>query len=237
MPGLPVPAGAIGAGAQRRERGLVAGETATQPTGLVLTAVPQVGGDPTEGGLVMGGGLGPEREATDEEVVDLMNDGVLLVGDPRPAYSTNAFFFSLEGLFSLHFLNAGNFTLWVAMDYHTDGWRWNASDNDCRFAGGCMPGGDIQADPMDMGRLDSRQRQVRLRLGGSLEFILSANWNMWASFEGILAGKARRIYGDVWGFGHNDVQLYGRLGFTYKFGYVEREQDPIPVTEPVAVAF
>ena len=185
----------------------------------------------------MGGGLGPEREATDEEVVDLMNDGVLLVGDPRPAYSTNAFFFSLEGLFSLHFLNAGNFTLWVAMDYHTDGWRWNASDNDCRFAGGCMPGGDIQADPMDMGRLDSRQRQVRLRLGGSLEFILSANWNMWASFEGILAGKARRIYGDVWGFGHNDVQLYGRLGFTYKFGYVEREQDPIPVTEPVAVAF
>lgn len=187
----------------------------------------------------LGGGLGPDRTATDEEVQDLMATGELMIGDPAPAYSTNAFFFSLEGLFSLHFLNAGNFTLWIAMDYHTDGWRWNASDNDCRYASGCEPGmGDtLVAGAMDLGRIDGRQKQVRLRLGGSLEFILSANWNMWASFEGILAGKARRIFGDVWGLGHNDVQLYGRLGFTYKFGYVEREEDPLPATEPVAVAF
>lgn len=178
----------------------------------------------------LGGGLGPSRGPTDEELADLG------FPDPAPEYDTNAFFFSLEGLFSLHFLNAGNFTLWIAMDYHTDGWRWNASDNDCRYQHGCMPASDRPLDPtVDLARLDARQRQVRLRLGGSLEFILSATWNMWASFEGILAGKARRIFGDVWGLGHNDVQLYGRLGFTYKFGYVEREEDPLP--EPVAVAF
>lgn len=187
----------------------------------------------------MGGGLGPTRGPTDEELVELG------MPDPEPEYSTNTFFFSLEGLFSLHFLNAGNFTLWIAMDYHTDGWRWNASDSDCRFASGCEPGaGDTQVmGGMDLARIEGRQRVTRLRLGGSLEFILSSNWNMWASFEGILAGNARRIFGDVWGLGHNDVQLYGRLGFTYKFGYVERDEeparpaDPEPETPVTAMAF
>jgi hypothetical protein len=81
-------------------------------------------------------------------------------------------------------------------------------------------------DPvMGNNRIDERQKMARFRLGGSLEFIMSSSWNMWASFEGILAGRPRRILSDVWGFEHNDIQIYARLGFTYKFGYVEREAD------------
>ncbi len=48
---------------------------------------------------------------------------------------------------------------------------------------------------------------------------------MWGSFEGILAGDPRRILGDVWGLGRDDIEIYARLGFTYKFGYAEREED------------
>ncbi len=175
--------------------------------------------------LRIGGGLGPAREATEEEVVDLEAAGEWDSSMPVPEHATNTFFFSLEGLFSLHFLNAGNFTLWLALDYHSDAWVWNGRDSDCRWASGCQPmGGDTLADGADdSDRLSGRQSLARLRLGGSLEFILSSRWNTWASFEGILAGGSRRIFGDVWGFGKPDIQLYARLGFTYKFGYVERD--------------
>ena len=73
--------------------------------------------------------------------------------------------------------------------------------------------------------LDVTQSLTRFRLGGSLEFILSDKWNVWASFEGILAGPDRRILGDMWGFERDDLSLYARLGLTYKFGYTEREDD------------
>ncbi|MEZ4250299.1 MAG: PEGA domain-containing protein [Polyangiales bacterium] len=184
----------------------------------------------------LGGGLGPGRQTTQEDFDSLVASGELDATDARPELSTNSFFFSIEALFSLHFLHAGNFTLWGALDYHTDQWQWNASDSDCRYSVRCEPGMDVPRDPdPDLERISGRQSLARFRLGGSLEFILGPRWNVWGSFEGILAGKQRRIFGDVWGFGRDDVMLYARLGFTYKFGYAERDDDPaLPPPEPAA---
>lgn len=166
----------------------------------------------------VGGGLGPTRD----HVTGI--DDPAVGGGPGDDHPTNSFFFSLEGLFSLHFLNAGNFTLWAGLDYHSDRWDYNQYDRNCRYYNGCDSMGG--PDPiMGNNRIDERQKMARFRLGGSLEFIMSSSWNMWASFEGILAGRPRRILSDVWGFEHNDIQIYARLGFTYKFGYVEREAD------------
>lgn len=160
----------------------------------------------------IGGGLGPSRDATAEE-----QTAAMMMGEIAPEHDTNTFFFSLEALFSLHFLNAGNFTLWAGLDYHSDRWDWNLRDRDCRYADGCpmgMPGMEL---------IEGRQKLARFRIGGSLEFIINSNWNVWGSFEGVIAGNSRRVLGDIWGQGHDDVQLYTRLGLTYKFGYVERD--------------
>lgn len=164
----------------------------------------------------LGAGLGPAREDP------------LLTTPEGPKLRTNAFLMSFEALFSLHFLNAGNFTLWAALDYHSDQWRWNERDSSCRYASGCGDGA-LMDDP-----IESRQSLARFRLGGSLEIILGPTWNIWGSFEGILAGGPRRIYGDVWGLGRADIEIYARLGLTYKFGYVEREEAlPVEAGEPV----
>lgn len=161
----------------------------------------------------VGGGLGPARDATDEEVAAAM-----AMGTQAEDHPTSSFFFSLEGLISLHFLRAGNATMWVGMDVHSDRWDWNGSDRNCRYADGCGMGGRMEL-------IDGRQNLVRLRLGGSLEFILNRNWNAWGSFESVLAGADRRILGDVLGADNSDLQHYFRLGFTYKFGYAERDED------------
>lgn len=173
----------------------------------------------------LGGGLGPGRRTTQEDFDARVDAGELDAMDDRPELATNTFFFSLEGLFSLHFLHAGNFTLWGALDYHSDRWQWNRSDAACRFGIPCAAGQDVPRDTTaTVDRLSGRQSLARLRLGGSLEFILSRRLNAWGSFEGILAGKQRRIFGDLWRFGRDDVMLYARVGFTYKFGYAERPE-------------
>lgn len=170
--------------------------------------------------LRFGGGIGPNRNATQHE-----ED--VAAADPTfeaTSHPTNSFFTSFEALFSLHFLNAGNFTLWTAFDIHSDRWDWNEADNNCRYANGCAPGtGGMPEDPMDFGNfIEGRQSIARFRLGGSLEFILTRRWNLWGSFEGVF-GNARRVVGDVFGQGNEDLQLYFRLGVTYKFEYVTRE--------------
>jgi len=177
--------------------------------------------------LRLGGGIGPSRDATDAERMEAE-----MADEPVPTHPTNSFFMSLEALFSLHFLNAGNFTLWAALDYHSDRWDWLGTDRNCRYSSGCG-----MMDPMtDDDLIDGRQSLARFRLGGSLEFIVSETWNIWGSFEGILAGGDRRILGDVFGGGRDDIGLYARLGFTYKFGYTERDEDmrPPPREEPAA---
>lgn len=171
----------------------------------------------------IGGGLGPGQEAPSN---DPTRNEMMLTGMDALSHSTNSFFFSLEALFSLHFLNAGNFTLWGALDIHRDSWAFSGTDNNCRWesctdtAGTLNPGTGINFDD----DLDLVQSAVRFRLGGSLEFIVSNKWNVWGSFEGTF-GADRRILGDMWGLGNDDIQIYGRLGLTYKFGYTERDED------------
>lgn len=186
----------------------------------------------------LGGGIGPSRSGVEGIDMPDATSGMI------PDRSTNDFFMSFEALFSLHFLNAGNFTMWAALDYHSDRWDWSGGESDCRYAtcavddngeftrdsNGNLEPAVTDGTPAEL--LADRQSQARFRLGGSLEFILSSQWNVWGSFEGILAGSPRRILGDMWGLGREDIELYARLGFTYKFGYTEREEDVRRPPEP-----
>lgn len=167
--------------------------------------------------LRFGGGIGPNRDPrAHEESVAMARM------EEAPSHPTNSFYTSLEGLISLHFLNAGNFTLWGALDIHSDRWDWNASDNNCRYANGCMAGGAPETD-MEGDFISGRQTIARFRLGGSLEFILTRTWNIWGSFEGVF-GKPRRVLGDIFGGNNEDLQMYTRIGITYKFDYIDRDR-------------
>ncbi|MEM9069636.1 MAG: PEGA domain-containing protein [Myxococcota bacterium] len=170
-----------------------------------------------------GGGIGPNRDASQHERDVLM--GIDPTAD-APSHPTNSFYTSIEALVSLHFLNAGNFTLWSALDIHSDRWDWAADDNNCRYANCCVPGsyGLPTAAGVVGDFIDGRQTIARFRIGGSLEFILTRTWNLWGSFEGVF-GDPRRVLGDVFGGGNEDLQLYARLGITFKFDYVDRDDE------------
>ncbi len=136
-----------------------------------------VGGD-----LQIGGGVGPaKRDAA---------------GTRHP---TNNFFISLDGIVSLHFPPRGALSLWMAFDFHSDRWDFDARNSSLVVTG-------------------SRQNLVRGRLGGSLEIVVNRKWNVWLEVEGIVAGKERRVLGDVFGGGRGDSQVYGQFGATFKFG-------------------
>lgn len=167
----------------------------------------------------LGGGLGPAQDAPTNDPARVTRP---VPADPF-SLSTNSFFFSLEALFSLHFLNAGNFTLWAALDVHRDSWAFSGSNNDCRWTA-CVDSVGGLAQAPDAEELALTQSIARFRIGGSLEFIVSNKWNVWGSFEGTF-GDDRRILGDMWGLGNDDISIYGRLGLTYKFGYTDREED------------
>ncbi|MCC6876314.1 MAG: hypothetical protein IT378_18545, partial [Sandaracinaceae bacterium] len=62
-----------------------------------------------------------------------------------------------------------------------------------------------------------REDYARARLGGSLELVLTRNWNLWFLLEGILSSQPRRIMGNLLGIEANDTQFYFRIGTTYKF--------------------
>ena len=185
-----------------------------------------------------GGGLGPSRDASEDEYTRFYEPTSL----ERPSYDTNTGFFALEGMFSLHFLNAGNFTLWLGMDVYSDSWPWAGDDSRCRYVAGCDdtgahgPAVDDTGDLIDPSAAlyEGRQTTVRMRLGGSLEFIINEHWNVWGSFEGILLGGRRRINGDLWGLGNEEVPYYTRVGFTYKFGF--RDYDGPPPAPPAPVS-
>lgn len=117
-------------------------------------------------------------------------------GDKHP---TNNFFFAVDAIFSLHFPPRGALSLWMAMDFNSDRWDFDGANNDVVVA-------------------DSRQNVVRGRLGGSLEVVVTRKWNVWVEVEGIVAGRDRRILGDIFGGGRNDTRVYAQAGATFKFG-------------------
>ncbi len=172
-----------------------------------------------------GGGIGPSSDPTSQELALDMG------ADDHPV---NNVFFSLEGLASLHFSEAGAFTLWLALDAYSDRWDWCEEDSG-RFP---APAGTAGCTDTPPGGLDySRQNQARLRLGGSLEIVLGRRWNVWGLLEGIIVGPAdgRRLYGDIFGFGPDDTKLYMRAGVTYKFGAVRAEDRASPPGGEAAV--
>ncbi len=124
------------------------------------------------------------------------------VGPSKQGRKVNSFFLNLEALGSLHLSELGAFTLWVAADMFTDRYDFTSSDDDI-----LVNGGDV-----------GRQNEIRMRLGGAMEFALTRHWNVWALVEGIVVdGDDRRIYGDLFGSGIDDFEVYMRLGGTYKF--------------------
>ncbi len=162
------------------------------------------------GGQVrIGGGIGPSRGATDQELaIDMDADD----------HSTNNFFTSLEGLLTLHFAHAGAATFVAGLDFHSDRWDWTGRDRDV-----------LIVDLTGLSAIPDYDRQniVRGRFGGFIEFTLSKRMNIWGSFEGIV-GSRRRVLGDIFGvesIDTTDTLMYGRLGITLKFGNIWEEEE------------
>ena len=144
--------------------------------------------------------------------IDVFSVGGLLqvgggIGPARNAggsrHPTNDFYIKLDAIASLHFSGAGAFSIWFAMDFTSDRWDFLGNDKDT-------------LSPAS----GNRQNLVRGRLGGSIDLVLSRRWNLFFVVEGIVAGKKRRILGDVFGLNKDDTKFYARGGFTYKFGRV-----------------
>ena len=152
--------------------------------------------------ITAGGGIGRTRDATELEATEATAAGV-----DAPSHPSNTGFASVSALATLHFNRAGNFTLWGTLALTSDRWDWSGADSDCRFVD-CAAGGGA--------RIDGRQFTTRFHLGGSFEFIVAKNWNVWTSFEAVF-GAERRVLGDIFGAGNTDIQIYPRVGLTYKF--------------------
>lgn len=181
----------------------------------------------------VGGGIGPSRDA-------LTDPDALPAPEPETAegHDVNSLFFSAELLGSLHFAEAGAFTLWLGVDAYTDQYDWWGEDSDCLVrsaefddltgdevrtrlpigaeADSCQPLEMMPGNRADSSVRTGRQNGARVRLGGSLELVLSPSANIWAILEGVLAGESRDLYGDILGLG-GDTELYFRLGYTHKF--------------------
>lgn len=151
-----------------------------------------------------GGGIGPaHNDETDPgDVIE---------------HPTHNFFVSLEALASLHFSDNAAFTLFTSYDLYVDRWdfdgnRFFPGDSDA----GTGPGRVFRECSADPSNCDP-QVSNRWRLGGTIDGSLSRQWNVWGTFEGVLIGPRRRILGDIWNGGNDDIELYFQLGTTYKF--------------------
>lgn len=158
----------------------------------------------------IGGGIGPSYQEKHSAGSPYCGTDTMAC---TTSHDTNNFFANFEALATLNFGDRGAVTLWFATDLNTDRWDYQALDSS-RL---------VEAEN-DKGEI-SRQAQFRVRFGGALEIVLTEHWNAWSSLEGILADSqtfdskagSRRIYGDIFGIGAADTEIYFRLGTTYKF--------------------
>lgn len=147
----------------------------------------------------------------------------------------NTAFFGIEGLMSLLLEPVAAVTLWLGFDVNSDEYNahprnsgvwveYEASgDHDGIRDGSSPPAGDaMEAICQDRGASlvcdPQRQTQVRVRLGGAVEFVLMDNLNLWFIFEGVLyqPNDHRRLLS---GFLADvpDIRIYPRMGVTFKF--------------------
>ena len=105
----------------------------------------------------------------------------------------NTAFFALEGIGSLHFSSLGALSVILGFEFHSD-----------------------RYPPLGTGR----ENVGLVRLGGSLDIVLSARTNFFLQVVGVLNDKTRPVMGDVLWLGKRvgDSRIYGTLGVTYKFG-------------------
>ncbi len=113
--------------------------------------------------------------------------------------NTNTLFLQTEGMASLYFSDFALSTAYLGLDFNSDKYGFTEKDSDIAVVNG------------------DRQNTVRLRIGVLAEIVVTRYWNIWAQYEGVLAGKRRRIFGDILGLGNEDSKMYFRLGVTYKF--------------------
>lgn len=165
----------------------------------------------------MAGGLGPSRGLSDLEEQVCASAAAPAECADDPSHSVNSFRLSADAMGSLHFSDQGAFTMWMGLDFHTDGYDWSGEDTDVLVT---SPLGDAGLDLLDdrvvANRRDGRQTMFRFRLGGSLELVLNRFWNAWVMIEGVI-GPSRDLLGSNFGFGPEDTEFYARLGATYKF--------------------
>lgn len=185
------------------------------------------------GGQVrFGGGIGPQQgHGAPTQFVNAMGVptdwGTVAEAnriDTRPtevgtalSYPVNSAFLSLELIGSLHFSEQGAFSLWLGVDMSSDEYAGHPLNREAYLDFG--PDGSayctVSSAPQ---RLSCpREDYARARLGGSLELVLTRNWNLWFLLEGILSSQPRRILGNLLGIETNDTQFYFRLGTTHKF--------------------
>jgi hypothetical protein len=148
----------------------------------------------------------------------------------QAGYPVNTAFFSLEGDISLLLEPVATVTLWLGLDVTSDeypghprsehvyleyGTGGPMADPVCTDTSGTSSGGDAGGSLICQ---QQRQTMARARFGGALEFNIDQSWGFWMIFEGILGqtGPTRRVLG---GFiaDAQDIQIYPRLGFTFKF--------------------
>lgn len=136
-----------------------------------------------------GGGIGPKRSAVDRE------------GPDASSHPTNSGFVIVEALGTLRFARAAAFTLFLGADFITDRWDWEGDDKD-----------------EWVGR-NSRQRMSRFRVGGVIEVAMHRHWNFFTLLEGVVAESSdgRRVVGDIFNAGNDDIRIYFRTGVSYKF--------------------
>jgi hypothetical protein len=138
----------------------------------------------------------------------------------RQAYPVNTAFVSLEGDISLLLEPIAVVTLWTGLDITSDEYAGHARNerlySDYRGHGGAAC--DTVTGGTSIVCEQQRQTMARWRFGGAIEFNIGQNFGVWIVFEGILAQTdgARRMLSAFIGT-DTDIQLYPRLGFTYKF--------------------
>ncbi|WP_236519629.1 PEGA domain-containing protein [Sandaracinus amylolyticus] len=180
-----------------------------------------------------GGGIGPSSSVGTPDYSEFDGDPTMAGDQPLPNelhqeyrpgvpgearwdYPVNTAFFSVEGLMSLLLEPIAAVTLWLGMDITSDEYAASAR-NSSAYADFNSEGGPICVTDGTELHCD-RQDMARFRLGGAVDFVLSANFNIWFIFEGVLAQTSdhRRMLSGFIGDAL-DIRIYPRLGITYKF--------------------
>ncbi len=177
--------------------------------------------------LRFGGGIGPSVGYGQPSATAMGANPIATppraIGGARVPLPVNTAFVSLEGDVSLLLEPVAAVTLWAGLDITSDEYYGHAR-NERVYAdyGGPQGGAGCTAGMMGTDQtvvcMQQRQTMARFRFGGAIEFNIGQNLGVWIIFEGILAqsdGPRRMLsafLADV-----ADIQIYPRLGFTYKF--------------------